>query len=63
MPKIGDVIDFTPSAFDRISKPINSKTYTPVIVRGVVIAVNEAHRHYTVEAEIRGERIRECFRY
>lgn len=63
MLRVGDIIVFQPAAFERVAHPINKDTYTPVSLRGVVIAINEAHRHYTVEAEVHGFRIRECFRY
>lgn len=64
VPQIGDVIVFRPSAFDRDPKLADRvRFFIPASLRGVVIHVNAEHRHYTLEAHLRNETIRETFKF
>lgn len=63
MPSVGDTITFVPYAFDRNARMIPRGAVAPYTLRGVVIAVNAAHRHYTVEGLCNGYIIRESYRF
>lgn len=56
--EIGDPVAWKPYAFMDGDYPGAVKE-----LRGRVIAVNEAHRHYTAEAECNGYRLRESFKF
>lgn len=57
-PRVGDPFAWTPTAFCGESLP-----GAVTELRGRVVDVNAAHRHYTVEAECNGYRFRECFKF
>lgn len=56
--KAGDKVAFRPRAFSAFEAE-----GTPVVLHGVVIYVNEAHRYYTAEAPCWGYTIRESFKF
>lgn len=53
--EVGDRVDFVPTMLKGFAE-------TPT-VHGTVIAVNEEHRHYTVEGTLNGAIIRETFKF
>lgn len=63
-PAIGDVLAFRPAAFLTSAAMFDVKgTHIPYTLRGTVIAVNAAHRHYTLEARCHGYTVRETFKF
>ena len=58
---IGDPYTWTPSAFEGASGICNIKRLARV--SGRVVYINEAHRYFTVEAEVHGYKLRESFKF
>ena len=58
-PKVGDVIPFVPAAFVGYQDADD----IPKCIKGTVVHVNEAHRHYTLRATIWGHSFCESFKY
>ena len=55
---VGDAVAFIPAPFVHYEH-----NEAPVSLSGRVIYVNDAHRHYTVEAPCNGYKIRESFMF
>lgn len=53
--EVGDRVDFVPTMLGGFSPPQT--------VHGTVIAINEEHRHYTLEGRLHGAIIRETYKY
>lgn len=58
---IGDTYSWTPAAFEGASGICNIKRLARV--SGRVVYINEAHRYFTAEAEINGNKLRERFKF
>lgn len=59
IPRVGDPVAFKPAAFT----DYEDLPGIPVVLRGKVIYVNEAHGFYTAEGEVYGYRLRESYRF
>ena len=55
--QVGDPYPFRPSAF------MGDGHHRTAPLTGTVIAVNRAHRHFTVAARVNGHIIRETFKF
>lgn len=58
---IGDTYSWTPATFEGASGICNIKRLARV--SGRVVYINEAHRYFTAEAEINGNKLRESFKF
>ena len=59
---IGDTYSWIPTAFEG-SNGIMSVTKKETTAHGRVVYINEAHRYFTAEADINGNKLRESFKF
>lgn len=59
---IGEPFSWKPAAFEG-SNGIMSVTTKETTAHGCVGYINEAHRYFTAEAEINGQKLRESFKF
>ena len=59
---IGEPFNRKPAAFEG-SNGIMSVTTKETTARGRVVYINEAHRYFTAEADINGNKLRERFKF
>ena len=59
---IGDIYTWKPTAFEG-SNGIMSVTTKETTAHGHVVYINEAHRYFTAEAQINGQKLRESFKF
>ena len=59
---IGEPFSWKPAAFEG-SNGIMSVTTKETTADGGVVDINEAHRYFTVAAQINGKKLRESFKF
>ena len=59
---IGEPFSWKPVAFEG-SNGIMSVTTKETTAHGRVVYINEAHRHFTAEADFNGNKLRERFKF
>lgn len=65
MPKIGDKVCFTPTAFlgEDGGRRETQKMSIPRTVTGRICYINERHRYYTAEYEVHGYKLKESIKF
>lgn len=63
--RVGDAYTWTPAAWmgEVSATPKGGKQVIPRKLTGEIININRAHCHFTVEAEVHGNRIRETIKF